>query len=94
MNQDCCLYTICYLSLEKLHQNFQSYKDSLARPLIPQDAETRVESLYDYQSCDINPFVIDSHFYFGENLFTVLIIVLCSAILVAIVMVVAIVIYR
>ena len=94
MNQDCCLYTICYLSLEKLHQNFQSYKDSLARPLIPQDAETRVESLYDYQSCDINPFVINSNLNFGENFVTILIIIICSCILVAIIIVVAVIIYR
>merc|ERR1712223_1897295 len=68
--------------------------NSLARPLRPEDSKTGTEDLYDYQSCDINPFVIDSHFYFGENLFTVLIIVICSCILVAIIMVVAIVIYR
>merc|ERR1712223_849158 len=67
--------------------------NSLARPLRPEDSKTGTEDLYDYQSCDINPFVIDSHFYFGENLFTILIIVICSCILVAIIMVVAIVIY-
>ena len=46
------------------------------------------------QSCDINTFVIDSRFYFGENLFTILLIVLCSCILVGIMLAVAIVIYR
>ena len=45
-------------------------------------------------SCDINPLVIDSQFFMGENLFTILVIVICSLILVAIVLVVACVIYR
>lgn len=75
----------------------KQHTDSLARPLQPDDS-TGTQSLYvennNYQSCDINPFVIDSNFYFGENLFTVLIIVICSCILVAIIMTVAIVIYR
>ena len=45
-------------------------------------------------SCDINPLVIDSQFFMGENLFTILVIVICSLILVAIVLAVACVIYR
>ena len=45
-------------------------------------------------SCDINPLVIDSEFFMGENLFTILVIVICSLILVAIVLVVACIIYR
>ena len=65
------------------------------RPLLPgQESERYPSHVYDFQSCDINSFVIDSHFYFGENLFTLLIIVICSCILVGIVMTVAIVIYR
>ena len=45
-------------------------------------------------SCDIHPLVIDSHFYLGESLFTILVIVICSCILVGIILVVACVIYR
>ena len=45
-------------------------------------------------TCDIHPLVIDSNFYVGESLFTILIIVICSCILVGIVLGVACIIYR
>jgi hypothetical protein len=72
--------------------------DEIRRPLTASD-EAATNDLggsgnFNYETCDINPLVIDSTLYVGESLFTVLLIVICSLILVGIVMAVAIVIYR
>ena len=65
--------------------------DEGQRPLPPNDGKQH----YNYETtCDIHSLVIDSRFYLGENLFTFLLIVICSCILVGIIMTVAIVIYR
>ena len=61
-----------------------------ARPLIQSPNGLEVDW---QESCDIN-YVIDSRLYLGENLFTLLIILLCSCILVCIIMTIAILVYR
>ena len=64
-----------------------------ARPLHGLHSSGRpVKDLFQ-ESCDIN-YVIDSRLYLGENLFTLLIVLVGSCILVCIVMTVAILIYR
>lgn len=71
---------------------FDSSDSVKGRPLT--SGSNEAEPHHYEATCDINPLVIDSSFYVGENLFTWVIIVICSCILVGIIMVVAIVIFR
>ena len=66
-----------------------------ARPLHHQSSAASLPVVKDLfqESCDIN-YVIDSRLYLGENLFTLLIVLVCSCILVGIVMTVGLLIYR
>lgn len=70
-------------------------EDSEARPLHHQSSAASLPVVKDLfqESCDIN-YVIDSRLYLGENLFTLLIVLVCSCILVGIVMTVGLLIYR
>ena len=64
-----------------------------ARPLHHQSSTLPVVKDLFQESCDIN-YVIDSRLYLGENLFTLLIVLVCSCILVGIVMTIGLLIYR